>query len=344
MAPNPSSPKVRIEVPAALGGERLDRVLAFVADISRREAQELVDQGAVQVNGSVATTRSRTLRAGDVLVAAVSPPEPLVGPAADPDVVVTVVHEDADLIVVDKPAGLVVHHGAGHRGGTLVDGLLARYPDLADLPEQGFGAPDRPGIVHRLDKGTSGLLVVARTARAYESLTSQLRDRVAGRDYTTLVWGSLEADAGIVDAPIGRSTRTPTRMAITERGRPARTSYRVRRRYDEPAPLTLCEATLQSGRTHQVRVHLASIGHPVVGDDRYGRGPSRPEELRTSLAPQRVFLHARRLSLQHPAGGTCTWESELPTDLRDALDRCRALGEDDVAVTLPGEPPPRRGR
>jgi 23S rRNA pseudouridine1911/1915/1917 synthase len=318
--PGPLTGVVDVDVPAGLDGERVDRALALLGGVTRRVASELVAAGSVRVDDAVVTTRSRVLRRGQRLRAELRTAEPPRA-APDPGVELVVVHEDRDLLVVDKPAGLVVHHGAGHRGGTLVDGLLARFPDLADLPAAAGGDPERPGIVHRLDKGTSGLLVVARSARAYESLTRQLRDRTMTREYVALVRGIVEADAGLIDAPIGRSTRTPTRMAVTQRGREARTSYRVLRRSEVPVPLTLVTARLGTGRTHQVRVHFASIGHAVVGDDRYGQTPARPEGLRDALVPGRLFLHARHLELEHPDGGVRRWDSPLPLDLRTVLAR-----------------------
>src|SRR5439155_23772111 len=166
--------------------------------------------------------------------------------------------------VVDKPPDLVVHPGAGNAAGTMVAGLLARFPELA-----GVGEADRPGVVHRLDKGTSGLLVVARTPAAYESLVGQLSSRSVERRYRTLVWGWPEPTTGLVDAPIGRSRRDPTRMAVAAGGREARTGYETERRYHEPVEAALLECRLETGRTHQIRVHLAAIGHPVVGDARY---------------------------------------------------------------------------
>jgi 23S rRNA pseudouridine1911/1915/1917 synthase len=232
-----------------------------------------------------------------------------------------VVHEDADLVVVDKPAGLVVHHGAGHRAGTLVDGLVARFPDLAGLAERGGGDPGRPGIVHRLDKGTSGLLVIARTPQAYHLLSKQFRAHSAGREYLVLAAGRVEADEGTIDAPIGRSTRQRTRMAVTARGRQARTEYRVVARFSDPVPCTLLEARLDTGRTHQVRVHLAAIGHPVIGDERYGGPAARPRPVTGQMVPGRLFLHAFRLSLDHPAGGRRSWDAPRPDDLARVLAR-----------------------
>jgi 23S rRNA pseudouridine1911/1915/1917 synthase len=220
-----------------------------------------------------------------------------------------VVHADADVAVVDKPAGLVVHPGAGHQEGTLVGGLLSRFPDLSALVVAGVCPPDRPGIVHRLDKGTSGLLAVARTEAAYGALVAQLADRSMQRRYLALVEGSVADDRGEIDAPIGRSTRKPTKMAIAAGGRAARTRFTVLERRHLPRPTTLVELSLESGRTHQIRVHMAAIGHPVVGDARYGT----PER---ALGPGRFFLHAHRLGFTHPTSGEhMEFSAGLPADL-----------------------------
>jgi 23S rRNA pseudouridine1911/1915/1917 synthase len=228
--------------------------------------------------------------------------------AADPGVVVPVVYEDDDLLVVDKPAGLVVHPGAGRTTGTLVNGLLARDPGL-----RGVGEPGRPGIVHRLDRGTSGLMLVARSERAYGALVAMLSARRVERRYRTLVWGTVASPTGLVDAPIGRSARDRTRMAVTVTGRPARTRYEVVRAYHAPVAVTELCCLLETGRTHQVRVHLASIGHPVVGDGRYGGS-------RRSLPLERPFLHAERLTLDHPVTGVpLAFSSPLPEDLATVL-------------------------
>jgi 23S rRNA pseudouridine1911/1915/1917 synthase len=231
----------------------------------------------------------------------------------DPSVEVPVVHEDAHLLVVDKPAGLVVHPGAGQHTGTLVHGLLARFPELRGVGED----PERPGIVHRLDKGTSGLLLVARTADAHAALVAALAARRVHRRYRTLVWGHVEAPRGLIDAPIGRSTREPTRMAVDERGREARTRYEVRERYVEPVEATQLQCELETGRTHQIRVHLRSIGHPVVGDVRYGGE-------RQSFPMARPFLHAEHLELAHPVtDAPLAFDSSLPDDLVAALAKLR---------------------
>ena len=316
-------------IPAALDGVRIDKVISLLTGVTRREASELIDTGAVSVNGSVVSERNRKVRDGDHLDVETSVPvsEPSDPGDAEPssDVDFTVLHADEHVIVVDKPAGLVVHHGAGHHTGTLVDGLLARFPDLALLSSGAGGSdadPDRPGIVHRLDKGTSGLMVVARSDIAMASLSEQLRTRRAGRQYLALVAGTLEHDEGIVDAPVGRSGRVATRMAVTPRGRAARTGYSVIERLPGPPEATLIEATLETGRTHQVRVHMAAIGHPVGGDDRYGE-LSRTTELMSGVEPAvahgRFFLHAHRLVIDHPTDGRVTWSSELPDDLASVL-------------------------
>jgi len=238
-------------------------------------------------------------------------------PAGDAEVSFEVVFADDDVVVVDKPAGLVVHPGPGHRTGTLVHGLVARFPDIASLPGAVGSDPERPGIVHRLDRGTSGLMVVARTAEAYHSLVGQLSRRDVSRDYRALVLGTVEGASGLVDAPIGRSVSSPTRMAVSRKGKVARTRYHVDRRFTEPAPTTLVTASLETGRTHQIRVHLTAIGHPLVGDDVYGQGRSLPGAVIT-----RPFLHASSLTFIHPGTGQpVSWTSPLPDDLQQQLDR-----------------------
>jgi 23S rRNA pseudouridine1911/1915/1917 synthase len=309
---------VREVVPAALDGERVDRAVALLTGLSRSEVADLVVAGAVSLTGHTIATRSRRVRTGDVLeveVPARAAPASLV---AESGVAVPVVHADDQVIVVDKPAGLVVHPGAGHANGTLVHGLLSRFPDLADLIEPGPDR-DRPGIVHRLDKGTSGLLVVARTGAARDALIAQLAARAVDRRYAALVWGRVEAAEGLIDAPLGRADNDPTRVAVRAGGREARTRYAVERRYagpGEPGQFTLLECRLETGRTHQIRVHLAAVGHPVVGDPRYGakRGAG------PAMTPGRQWLHARQLSFDHPAtGARLTFASALPADLSSVL-------------------------
>jgi 23S rRNA pseudouridine1911/1915/1917 synthase len=287
----------------------------------------MIEGGRVSVDDRVITSRARRVRAGERLTIS-GPPAPVAAapPAAEPGLHVPVVWSDDNVIVVDKPAGVVVHPGAGNRSGTLVQGLLARFPDLADLamvPNQlgDGGQPadrERPGIVHRLDKGTSGLLMVARTPSARAALTSQLAARQVGRQYVALVAGTVEADEGLIDAPLGRATGDPTRIRVQAAGRPARTRYRVEARYDQPRAATRLRCQLETGRTHQIRVHLATIGHPVVGDERYG---GRVLAGWRPLAGGRQFLHAAWLAFDHPVTGErLSFSSPLPPDLQEVLD------------------------
>lgn len=299
--------QIKARVPAALEGERVDRVIAMLCDVTRADAASLVADGAVLLDGKAVPVRSRRVAAGQLLEVDV-PDDRRRGPATgiepDPSVEVPVVAADEAVLVVDKPPGLVVHPGAGHDMGTMVQGLLARFPDLAAV-----GEADRPGIVHRLDAGTSGLLVVARTDDAYRSLVEQLAARDVERRYLALVWGLVEAESGLVDAPIGRSASDPTRMAVATTGKPARTRYEVIARFTRPVDATLVECRLETGRTHQIRVHLAAIRHPVVGDGRYGGQ-------RSSFPATRPFLHAHRLAFDHPVDGRRrVFESPLPADL-----------------------------
>jgi 23S rRNA pseudouridine1911/1915/1917 synthase len=296
-------------VPAALAGQRLDRVVAIVADISRSEASDLVSGGGVMVDGAVATSGKVRLNEGQNVAVDVSLVPVVEVPTADPTVEFAVVHADDHIVVVDKPAGLVVHPGAGNPDGTLVNGLLSQFPDLADV-----GDPMRPGIVHRLDAGSSGLLVVARTSVAAERLIDQFVDHTAGRRYIALVWGHPGAPHGVIDAPIGRDRRDPLKMAVVADGRDARTEYEVVERFGHPNELALLTCTLETGRTHQIRVHLTSIGHPLVADTTYGGR-------RPVLGLERPFLHAAELTFVHPiTGETRTYTSELPSDLADLLD------------------------
>jgi 23S rRNA pseudouridine1911/1915/1917 synthase len=307
VAATPAPVAEQLTVPDALAGERIDRAVALLTGWTRREVQELVAAGAVLVDGEP-VPKSRKLEAGSVIELL---DEPTVAgrPAADPSIPVVVRHEDDDVVVVAKPAGLVVHPGAGHPDGTLVNGLLARYPELASV-----GDPARPGIVHRLDRDTSGLLVVARTQAAYDGLVAMLAAHDVERRYDALVWGVPAAARGVVDAPIGRSVRRPTRMAVREGGRGARTAYEVQATYPQ-AGVARLECRLETGRTHQIRVHLQAIGHPVVGDPVYGGR-------RAALALDRPFLHAGGLAFTHPVtGAAVAVEEPLPPELVDVLDR-----------------------
>lgn len=299
-------------VPAALSGQRLDRIVAMITGCSRAQAAQWIDDGRVIVNGNMQRGRSIRLVAGAELEIE-QPDTSDDRPLGDASVNFGVVHVDDDVIVVDKPAGLVVHPGAGHHDATLVNGLLARFPEIV-----GVGQTMRPGIVHRLDQGTSGLMVVARTSTAYESLVSALAQRHVHREYITLVHGHPEALHGVIDAPIGRSQRDPTLMAITQRGKDARTHYEVLERFMEPIVCATLKCVLETGRTHQIRVHLSAIGHGVVGDVRYGGSAA-------SLPIERPFLHARSLAFVHPISGEeLAFAAELPADLATALQSLSA--------------------
>ncbi|HEX2191906.1 MAG TPA: RluA family pseudouridine synthase [Acidimicrobiales bacterium] len=302
----------RAEVPRALDGERLDRVVAMLWDLPRREVSALVTAGRVRVGGAPAASRSRRVVEGEVVEVDEPPRRPAPGIEPDPAVPVPVVALDDHVVVVDKPAGLVVHPGPGHDRGTLVHGVVARWPEVLAV-----GDAARPGIVHRLDAGTSGLLAVARTPLAYASLVDQLRARRVERRYFALVWGHVDPPAGMVDAPVGRSGRARTQMAVSATGKEARTRYRLLERYETPGPLSLLECSLETGRTHQIRVHLAAIGHPVAGDVRYGgRRPALPVD--------RPFLHAHFLAFDHPATGERRdHTSPLPADLEEARELLR---------------------
>ncbi len=300
-----------LALPDALIGERLDRVVTLVWGCSRAEAARLVDQQKVAVNGKQASGRSQRMASGDHITLL---EEPVVGrpaPLPDPAVALDVLHVDEEVIVVNKPADLVVHPGSGNATGTMVNGLLARFPEIA-----GVGEAERPGIVHRLDRGTSGLMMVARTQPCYEALTTALSRREVHRGYVALVAGMPADDRGVIDAPVGRSTRHPTTMAVTADGRPARTNYKVTARMpvrsdrpDESAAFDAArlELQLETGRTHQIRVHLAAIDHPVLGDHLYG-GPEAP-------GISRPALHARTLAFAHPGTGEPTrFEADPPED------------------------------
>jgi len=296
-----------LTVPATLAGDRVDRALSFLTGWPRAAVQVLIEDGAVTVDGNV-VTKSHRLQEGSVVDVLA---EPDLGgdapPTPDAAVPVDVRFADDDVIVVAKPAGLVVHPGAGHAGGTLVNGLLARFPEISAV-----GDPARPGIVHRLDRDTSGLLAVARSAAGYESLVDQLARRSVERLYETLVWGQLSAPRGVIDAPIGRSEARRTRMAVRSAGKEARTGYRVVEVFETPRCSRL-ECKLETGRTHQIRVHLAAIGHPVVGDPSYG-GAREP------IALARPFLHAATLGFEQPVTGEpLRFDDPLPDDLAAVL-------------------------
>lgn len=285
-------------VPESWDGERVDRTLAHLADESRAAARAALETGAVTLDGAVVSPSTR-VAAGARLDGEVPS---LRHPLEPEPVPFGVRYEDSDIAIVDKPAGIVTHPGAGNATGTLAAGLLDRWPSI-----RGVGAEDRWGIVHRLDRDTSGLLVVALTSDSYVALSAAIKRREVTREYLALVLGAPEAPTGTVDAPIMRDPRRPTRMRIHPEGRPSVTHFRVE---EARAGATLLRVTLETGRTHQIRVHLASIGLAVAGDTLYGNGRGSP----------RLFLHAARLALRHPAtGAPIEAVSELPDDLATAL-------------------------
>ena len=297
-----------ITVPAALDGDRVDRALSFLTGWPRAAVQALIDDGAVSVDGRV-VAKSHRLREGSTLEVSAEPGlESDARPEPDAEVDIDVRFADDEVVVVAKPAGLVVHPGAGNATGTLVNGLLARFPGI-----EAVGDPTRPGIVHRLDRDTSGLLAVARSPAAYEALVGQLAARTVERVYAALVWGRLSSRRGVIDAPIARSGARRTRMAVRDAGKPARTEYQVVEEFELPR-CSLLECRLETGRTHQIRVHLAAIGHPVVGDGSYGGS-------RDQIPSTRSFLHAGTLGFDHPVTGErLRFEEPLPPDLRVVLD------------------------
>ena len=301
-------------------GRRLDAWLAVrLPGLSRARLQALIAAGRVTVDGAPARASLR-VRAGQRAVVAVPAAAPAVPRAQD--IPVPVVHEDAHLLVVDKPAGLVVHPGAGTADGTLVNALLGRVKDLS-----GVGGVLRPGIVHRLDKGTSGLLVVAKDDATHRALVEQFASRTVEKEYLALVLGAPSRPRGEIDAPVGRDPVHRQKMSVrASRGRPARTTWSVEERLDGA---TLLRVRIHTGRTHQIRVHLASIGHPVAGDALYGgtrAAPSKRAESRQALAAlERPALHSARLSFTHPATGRpVSFAAPLPRDIADVLDRLRA--------------------
>lgn len=292
-------------------GARLDLFLAGEnPELSRSHIQRLLTSGLAEVNGLPAKASHR-VRAGDRVVLRVPPPvELVVGPEPIP---LDVYFEDADLIVVNKPRGMVVHPAEGNYSGTLVNALLHHCRDLS-----GINGVIRPGIVHRLDKDTSGLLMVAKNDAAHLELARQLSERSVDRRYLALVHGLLKDDRGTVDAPIGRHPRDRQRMAVTPgRGRPAVTHYLVLNRRQG---MTCLELRLETGRTHQIRVHMAWLGHPVMGDPKYG--PAK-----NPFGLQGQFLHAGLLGFSHPRSGRrMTFEAPLPDELEEILERIRTAG------------------
>ena len=295
-------------VPASMGGRRLDQALArLFPQYSRSRLQAWLKSGHVRLDGAAALGKIPVT--GGERVDLAPPAAPEAAPARAQRMPLKVVFEDRDLIVIDKPAGLVVHPGAGVPDRTLLNALLAHAPSLAAVP--------RAGIVHRLDKDTSGLLVVAKNVEAQAQLAAQLASRSMRRTYLAVVQGDPPA-SGTIDAPVGRDARVRTRMTVSRRGKEARTGYRVLERFGRAA---LVECRLETGRTHQIRVHFQHIRHPLVGDPVYRRGT------RHVVAFPRQALHACELSLMHPRSGKhMTWRAKPPRDMQQLLEALRAEG------------------
>jgi 23S rRNA pseudouridine1911/1915/1917 synthase len=304
-----STQRLTLTVPDDMDGVRADRVVAALSGLTRSRVKGLFGEGGVTRSGEPLTHRE-PLAAGDTVEVIV--PELDDQMHAEP-IELDVVFEDEHLLVINKPAGLVVHPGAGRATGTLVHGLLHRWPEI-----RGVGQPGRWGIVHRLDRGTSGALLVAKTHDAYFGLRSAIDAREVARRYLCLVYGPPEMPTGTVDAPIGRDVRQPTRMRVTRDGRPAVTHYRVVEEWED---IALLAVTLETGRTHQIRVHLQSVGLPVLGDRTYGRpGPE-------GIDPGRPWLHAAELALLHPVTSVpMDVSAPLPEDLAHGLEVLRANG------------------
>jgi len=305
----------RMVIPEGSAPGRADRWAADLSGLSRSHVQRLIADGRLTVDGTPVKANA-VIDAGTVLELDVPPPAPA-DPIGQPELPLDVVYEDADLLIVNKPAGQVVHPAPGHASGTLVNALLGRDQPLAP---GGIAGVQRPGIVHRLDRDTSGLLMVARTDAAQASLQAQLKARRIRKTYLALVAGSVAAAAGRIEAPVGRDPGRRTRMAVVPDGRPSITGYRVRERFDG---WTLLELDLVTGRTHQIRVHLEAIGHPVAGDPMYGTGTSR----RGPAGLERLFLHAWRLELTSPSSGALLRaEAKLPAELETVLAGLRGGG------------------
>ena len=317
-ADSDSPESLELKVPAEYGGMRFDQALArLLPEYSRSRLQDWVGQGLATLNGASATSRQKVWGGETVIV------HPQLHPSEQPyqaeDIPLDIVFEDNSILVIDKPVGMVVHPASGNWQGTLLNALLHHVPQLVQVP--------RAGIVHRLDKDTSGLLVVAKTLTAQTALVRQLQARTVKRVYLALAWGEVAQD-GSVDEPIGRHPSQRTKMAVIEGGKPAVTHYHVVEGFPG---CTLLRCRLETGRTHQIRVHLAFLGHPLVGDATYGRGAQKcPAQMRAVLAGfPRQALHAQKLGLQHPDSGEwMEWQASPPQDMQQLLSQVRSAADE----------------
>lgn len=294
-----------MEVVVKVAGARLDKALADLTELSRAQANESIKAGEVLVNGK-AVKAKYAVKEGDVISYQV-PEEEVLEYVAE-DIPLDIVYEDEDVAVVNKPQGMVVHPSAGHSTGTLVNALMYHIKDLSSI-----NGVVRPGIVHRIDKDTSGLLMIAKNDKAHNALASELKDQKSLRKYLAIVHGNLPNDRGIIEAPIGRSDKDRKKQAVTAKGKPALTRFHVLERFGD---YTLVELTLETGRTHQIRVHMAYIGHPVAGDPAYGP--------RKTLKGNGQFLHAQTLGFTHPRTGELVqFTAEAPAIFQETLEQLR---------------------
>ena len=293
-------------------GERVDRVIAFFSGLSRSKVSDLISKRLILRNGIPIKKGSEIVHTNDEISMPNLVDEAVEEIASDESIDFEVVFEDDSVIVVSKPSGLIVHPGSGIANGTLVNGLAAQFPDLREI-----GDPTRLGLVHRLDKGTSGLLIVARTPEALDNLKFQMQERDIHRQYFAIVAGHVESKKGVVDAPLGRDPKNPLKRAVINSGKYARTHYELDQKCESPFKVSMLNCRLETGRTHQIRVHLAAIGHPVLGDELYGG--------RTSFnIENRLALHAQMLTFLHPkTKNLMNFESPLPAELTSMKDTFR---------------------
>lgn len=293
--------KIKVET----GGVRLDKALSELTELSRSVANDRIKAGQVLVNGQVKKAKY-TVQEGDIITYQVPEIEEIDYVAED--IPLDIVYQDEDVAVINKPQGMVVHPSAGHTSGTLVNALLYHVKDLS-----GINGVLRPGIVHRIDKDTSGLLMIAKNDEAHTKLAAELKDKKSLRKYWAIVHGNLPNDRGVIEAPIGRSEKDRKKQAVTAKGKKAVTRFQVLERFDD---FTFVELTLETGRTHQIRVHMAYIGHPVAGDEVYGP--------RKTLKGNGQFLHARTLGFTHPrTGEVVAFTAEAPAIFQDTLEYLR---------------------
>ena len=304
--------KVRYHLSPHHDGERVDRVIAFFSGLSRSKVSDLISKRLILRNGIPIKKGSEIVHTNDEICMPDLVDEAVEEIASDESIDFEVVFEDDSVIVVSKPSGLIVHPGSGIANGTLVNGLAAQFPDLREI-----GDPTRLGLVHRLDKGTSGLLIVARTPEALENLKFQMQERHVHRQYFAIVAGHVESNKGVVDAPLGRDPKNPLKRAVINGGKYARTHYEIDQKYESPFKVSMLNCRLETGRTHQIRVHLAAIGHPVLGDELYGG--------RTSFnIENRLALHAQMLTFLHPkTRNLMNFESPLAVELTSMKDTFR---------------------